>query len=65
MGTHITLIEANKAPRRLSQLNRTVEHGETVEVDSELADQLLAQTDVWARAKTKVAKAAESEGDDA
>lgn len=39
-----------------------VAHGADIEVDADLGERLLEQTDVWARPTTKAAKTAAKEG---
>lgn len=62
MGTHITNVDPTRATRTILEANNAVvPHGESVEVDSELAERLLSQGGVWARTKTKAAQAAANE----
>lgn len=56
--TKIVLIDPLEGERTIAATGQTVAHGEEVEVDSELAESLLEQSDVWARPTTKAAKAA-------
>ena len=54
----IVNIDPTGADRTIGVTGQTVAHGAEVEVDSELGERLLEQSDVWARPTTKAAKAA-------
>lgn len=54
----IVNIDPTGADRIIADTGQNVPHGEEAEVDGDLAERLLAQSDVWARPTTKAAKAA-------
>lgn len=51
-------IDPTGADREIGETGQVVAHGAEVEVDADLGERLLEQTDVWARPTTKAAKAA-------
>lgn len=53
----IVNIDPTGADREIGETGEIVPHGAEADVDSELADRLLEQSDVWARPTTKAAKA--------
>lgn len=54
----IVNIDPTGADRVIGDTGQLVAHGEEAEVDAELAERLLEQSDVWDRPTTKAAKAA-------
>lgn len=58
MGTRIRNIDPTGNAREITDSGDYVAFGEEVEVDSQLAERLLEQPDVWARPTTKAAKQA-------
>ena len=51
-------VDPTGAARMIGDTGQTVAHGDEVEVDSDLGERLLEQSDIWARPTTKAAKAA-------
>lgn len=51
-------VDPTGADRIIGDTGELVRHGAEADVDSDLAERLLEQSDVWARPTTKAAKAA-------
>lgn len=54
----IVNIDPTSADREIGETGQLVAHGAEVEVDAELGERLLEQSDIWARSTAKAAKAA-------
>ncbi|HEX8781153.1 MAG TPA: hypothetical protein VF728_08320 [Nocardioides sp.] len=62
MSVRIVNVDPTRATREIADTGQVVAYGEEVEIeDSDLAERLLEQEQVWARPTTKSAKQAEKE----